>query len=65
MHEAYLKVYLSGRFFRSMFSQRTNLQRLRRTMFGVFWSWIWFLLKEQIPFVRKAKQAQPRRREVM
>jgi anaerobic magnesium-protoporphyrin IX monomethyl ester cyclase len=65
MNEAYLKVYLSGRFLRSMFSQRTNLQRLRRTMFGVFWSWIWFLLKQHVPFVRKAKASQPHRREVM
>ena len=48
MHGAYLKVYLSRRFFRSLFSQRTNLQRLRRTMFGVFWSWIWFLMKERV-----------------
>jgi anaerobic magnesium-protoporphyrin IX monomethyl ester cyclase len=47
MHGAYLKVYLSRRFLRSMFTQRTNLHRLRRTMFGVFWSWIWFLVKEQ------------------
>jgi len=45
MHLAYLKVYLSQRFLRSLFGQGTNLQRLRRTMFGVFWSWIWFLLK--------------------
>ena len=65
MHQAYLKVYLSGRFFRSMFSQRTNLQRLRRTMFGVFWSWIWFLVKEQVRglFGLRRKSPQPHRRE--
>jgi radical SAM superfamily enzyme YgiQ (UPF0313 family) len=48
MHRAYLKVYLSPRFLLSMFSQKTNLERLRRTMFGVFWSWIWFLVKNQV-----------------
>ena len=47
MHRAYLNVYLSPRFLMSMFSQKTNLQRLRRTMFGVFLSWIWFLVKDQ------------------
>ncbi|KKM14672.1 hypothetical protein LCGC14_1703780 [marine sediment metagenome] len=66
MHRAYLKVYLSKRFLLSMFSQRTNLQRLRRTMFGVFWSWIWFLLKEQVRcwFGTRRKSSQPHRRGV-
>ena len=67
MHRAYLKVYLSGRFLRSMFSQRTNLQRLRRTMFGVFWSWIWFLVKEQARswVGLRRKSSQPHRREAV
>ncbi len=66
MHRAYLKVYLSKRFLLSMFSQRTNLQRLRRTMFGVFWSWIWFLVKEQVRcrFAMRRKSSQPHRRGV-
>jgi radical SAM superfamily enzyme YgiQ (UPF0313 family) len=65
MHRAYLKVYLSPRFLRSMFSQRTNLFRLRRTMFGVFWSWIWFLVKEQARswVGLKRRSHQPHRRQ--
>jgi len=65
MHRAYLKVYLSNRFIRSMFSQRTNLQRLRRTMFGVFWSWIWFLVKEHARswFGLGRKSSGPHRRQ--
>jgi hypothetical protein len=47
MRTAYRKVYLSFGFLRAMMSERTNISRLRRTAFGVFWSWIWFLLKEQ------------------
>ena len=66
MHRAYLKVHLSGRFFRSMFNQRTSLRRLRRTMFGVFWSWIWFLVTEQVRcrFATRRKSSQPHRRGV-
>ena len=48
MHRAYLKVYLSRRFLLSLFSRRTNLARLRRTALGVFWSWIAYLIREQI-----------------
>jgi len=47
MHKAYLGVYLSRRFLLSLFSSRTNLNRLRRTALGVFWSWIWFLIRER------------------
>ncbi len=60
MHSAYLKVYLSGRFLQSMFTQRTNLHRLRRTMFGVFWCWIWFLLKG----ILRGPSKGPYRREI-
>ena len=63
MHRAYLKTYLSGRFLRSMFSQKTNPQRLRRAMFGVFWSWIWFLVKGQLrAWLRLKRKSQPHRR---
>lgn len=48
MHHAYLKVYLSPRFLRSLFSKRTNLSRLRRTAVGVFGAWIGFLIKHRI-----------------
>lgn len=48
MHKAYLKAYLSPRFLLSLFSQRTNLSRLRRTVFGVFWSWIAFIIKQRL-----------------
>ncbi|RPI63076.1 MAG: radical SAM protein [Planctomycetaceae bacterium] len=48
MHKAYLKVYLSRRFLASLFTQKTNLSRLRRTAFGVFWTWIKFLIKERV-----------------
>ena len=64
MHKAYLKVYLSKRFLFSMFSQQTNLQRLRRTMFGVFLSWICFLVKNQARswLGLKRKLSQPNRK---
>jgi radical SAM superfamily enzyme YgiQ (UPF0313 family) len=48
MHRAYLKVYLSWRFLRSVFTKRTNLSRLRRTALRVFSSWIWYLLAERV-----------------
>jgi len=48
IQKAYLKTYLSWRFLASVFSQRTNLNRLRRTIFGVFWSWIWFSIRQRI-----------------
>ena len=64
MHRAYLKVYLSRRFLLSMFKQQTNLHRLRRTMFGVFLSWIWFLLKNRVRswVGLKGKLSNPRQR---
>lgn len=57
MQLAYLKVFLSWRFFASLFTSRTNLARLRRTAFGAFWAWIKFALKETIchPLRGKAK----------
>ncbi|MFB3891893.1 MAG: radical SAM protein [Phycisphaerae bacterium] len=57
MHKAYLKTYLSWRFLKSMFSQRSNINRLRRTAFGVFWAWIWFLIKDGVKklFRREAR----------
>ena len=48
MHHAYLKVYLRWRFFRCLFTKRTNLARLRRTALRAFASWIWLLVKERL-----------------
>ena len=48
MHRAYLQVYLRWRFFRSLFTKRTNLARLRRTALRAFASWIWLLVKERL-----------------
>jgi radical SAM superfamily enzyme YgiQ (UPF0313 family) len=48
MRKAYLKVYLSGRFWKSLFTQKTNLDRLRRTAFGTFGTFIRFLIRERI-----------------
>ena len=48
MHRAYLKVYLSPRFLLSLLSKRTNLHRLRRTALRVFFSWLWFLVRERL-----------------
>ena len=48
IHKAYLGSYLSWPFLASLFSQRTNLQRLRRTAFQVFFKWIWLLVKERL-----------------
>jgi radical SAM superfamily enzyme YgiQ (UPF0313 family) len=45
IQRAYLRVYLSLRFLASMFSKRTNLARLRRTALGVFWAWIWYIIR--------------------
>jgi radical SAM superfamily enzyme YgiQ (UPF0313 family) len=56
MHKAYLKTYLSRRFLGSLFTQKTNLSRLRRTAFGVFWSWIKFLIKEHLSGLVGRKQ---------
>jgi anaerobic magnesium-protoporphyrin IX monomethyl ester cyclase len=55
MRTAYRKVYLGLGFLTSILSERTNIGRLRRTAFGVFWSWIWFLLKEQFVSMFKRK----------
>ena len=48
MRRAYLKTYLSWRFFAALFAQKTNLQRLRRTAFGVFSSFLRLALKETL-----------------
>jgi radical SAM superfamily enzyme YgiQ (UPF0313 family) len=48
MHKAYLKVYLGRRFLKSLFTKKTNLDRLRRAMFGVFGSWIAYLVRERL-----------------
>jgi anaerobic magnesium-protoporphyrin IX monomethyl ester cyclase len=48
IHKAYLKVYLRPRFLLSLLSKRTNIQRLRRTALRVFFSWLWFLVKERL-----------------
>jgi len=58
MHRAYLGVYLSWRFLKSMFTQRTNLDRLRRTAFSVFGRWIWFLVKDHVGKLLGRKQRQ-------
>ncbi|HUS47485.1 MAG TPA: radical SAM protein [Phycisphaerae bacterium] len=61
MHRAYLKVYLGWRFIRSLFTQRTNVSRVRRTALGVFWSWIAYLIKERVSswIGRKQKMHAP------
>lgn len=48
MQIAYLRTYMSGRFLLSLFANETNLSRLRRTIFGVFGSWTWFIIKNQL-----------------
>ena len=59
MRRAYLKVYTSGRFWLSLLSERTNLQRLRRTAFGVFGSFIKFLIKERFAALVGKKMTPP------
>ncbi len=65
LHRAYLKSYMSGRFFRSLLSRRTNLSRLRRTAFLVFGRWIWYLAVAgaaglvRRPFRRRPSRAVP------
>ncbi|MFW6146147.1 MAG: B12-binding domain-containing radical SAM protein [Planctomycetota bacterium] len=65
LHKAYLRSYMSGRFFRSLLSRRTNLNRLRRTAFRVFGRWIWYLAVEGVvgllkrPFTRRPSCAGP------
>jgi anaerobic magnesium-protoporphyrin IX monomethyl ester cyclase len=56
MHRAYLGVYMSQRFLFSLFSKRTNLSRLRRTAFGVFWAWIKFLLRDRVRMLLGLRQ---------
>lgn len=46
IRRAYRRVYLSRRFLRSLFTSRTNLDRLRRTAWRAFSSWIWLVLRE-------------------
>ncbi len=59
MHKAYLQVYLSRRFLRSLFSKRTNLYRLRRTALRVFFAWIWLLIKERIGNLLSRRRTKP------
>jgi anaerobic magnesium-protoporphyrin IX monomethyl ester cyclase len=56
---AYLKSYLSRRFFRSLFSQKTNLNRLRRTALKVFWTFLWRIAKENLRNLVRRKPAAP------
>ena len=44
---AYRKAYVNWRFFRSLFSTRSNLSRLRRTALMVFATWILFVLADR------------------
>jgi radical SAM superfamily enzyme YgiQ (UPF0313 family) len=62
MNLAYLKSYLSGRFFRSLFSQKSNLNRLRRTALKVFWTFLWRIAKENLQDLirRKPKETADR-----
>jgi len=63
MHRAYLQVYLRWRFFRSLFTKRTNLARLRRTALRVFASWIWLLVTERLTgLFRRRSRGSSRRR---
>jgi anaerobic magnesium-protoporphyrin IX monomethyl ester cyclase len=48
MYRAYAHVYLRKRFFKSLFTKRTNLSRLRRTAFNVFWGFIWHLSMQRL-----------------
>ncbi|HUS93443.1 MAG TPA: radical SAM protein [Phycisphaerae bacterium] len=61
LHRAYRRVYLSRRFLKSLFRRRTNLDRLRRTAFRVFWAWIWFVIKDYLAswFRRRPAAAPP------
>lgn len=45
---AYLKTYLSWRFLMSLFFHKSNLNRLRRTIFGVFGAWVWVAIKARV-----------------
>ena len=62
MHRAYLQVYLRWRFFRSLFTKRTNLARLRRTALRVFASWIWLLVTERLSDLFHRRSRGPGRR---
>jgi len=57
LHRAYLKSYLNWRFFRSLFTQRTNLNRLRRTALCTFFAWIRFLLINRIAMLFRRSSA--------
>jgi anaerobic magnesium-protoporphyrin IX monomethyl ester cyclase len=59
MYRAYRRVYLRWRFLRSLFSKRTNLSRLRRTAFKVFWSWIWFVTRDWLVSRFRRRPAAP------
>jgi anaerobic magnesium-protoporphyrin IX monomethyl ester cyclase len=48
MQGAYLKIYLSKRFLKSLFSKKTNLSRLRRTALSAFSSWIRFAVRARL-----------------
>ena len=59
MQRAYLRVYMSRRFFKSVFTQRTNLDRLRRTAFSVFWWFIFFVIRMGIQRLFQRRPAAP------
>jgi len=60
IHRAYSQVYLRWRFFRSLFTKRTNVARLRRTALRVFASWIWVLAKERLLALLRRRRVLPR-----
>jgi len=56
---AYSQVYLRWRFFRSLFTKRTNLARLRRTALRAFASWIWFVMRQRVMSLLRRRRVAP------
>jgi radical SAM superfamily enzyme YgiQ (UPF0313 family) len=61
MSKAYLQTYLSWKFLAAPFHKHSNLGRLRATAFGVFWTWIWYLIKDGLRGLFHLKRATPHR----
>jgi len=57
IHRAYLQAYIRWRFFRCLFTKRTNLARLRRTALRAFASWIWLLVRERVTSLFRRRAA--------
>ena len=60
MQIAYLKSYMSWRFLMSHLFRKSNLNRLRRTIFGVFRAWFWVAIKARVGALFGRKYVQDR-----